>query len=686
MRRATWLGSGVFVAVAFLTPISHATTPAVARGSGAASVNQSGGFQCGSGMSYKMDGGQAKCAVAIVAAPTGAACAPQLNFASGACRFDVPGAPNGGTVSAPNKTGGYTGSVSMTCSSGTWGGTSVTCVPDPCLAFATVSGSCAYSIPGAASGATSSGTNTTPGFTGTASATCTAGAWSVVSATCVPAGPPPCAGTMRSSSGCNFSFPATADGATSTVATFTAGYTGTMSLLCNSGAWVSMGPGTCAPAAPTPCTGTTISSGACVYNVPGAASGATSSGTNTTAGFTGTGTLSCSSGTWSPVSATCVPVPVGTPCTATTTSSGSCSYSIPGTASGSNSSGSNTTGGFTGTATLLCTNGAWSPVSATCTPAAVLPPCAAGPAVYGACSYWMPATPDGSGAAVPTTTLGYTGSMNQLCSSGAWLFGSATCTSATPTPCIATSTNFGSCSYSLPGVADGASAPVLTTTPGFTGGITGTCSGGGWSFSGATCTFVSPTPCAATLKTSGFCSYPVPGAADGASVTTTTTTVGFTGSITGICNSGSWSFGVGGCNPDLPCSTNIQTPTPGSWSCGSAAGSGAPFNIPATWSTGMYTFTMETCSNSPDVGKVMWHNAASVCAPPLGLCAATGGLRVAQRTASCASVASSPDRIFHGVSFGHVVGTVTYFEDICPTSPMFGKPDSSNGSTACTPF
>lgn len=633
-----------------------------------------------------MDGGQAKCAVAIVAAPTGAACAPQMNFASGACRFDVPGAPNTGTVSAPNKTDGYTGSVSMTCANGTWGGTSVTCVPDPCPAFATVSGSCAYSLPGVASGLTSSALNTTAGFTGTASATCTAGAWSVVSATCVPAGPPPCSGTMRSSSGCNFSFPATADGLTRTVGTFTAGYTGTMSLLCNSGAWVSMGPGTCAPGGPSPCMATTISSGACIYNVPGAASGATSSGPNTTAGFTGTGTLSCSSGAWSAIAATCVPVAVGSPCTATTTTSGSCSYSIPGAANGVNSSGDTTTGGFTGTATLLCTNGAWSPVSATCTPAPVGAPCPAGPALYGACSYSMPATPDGSSATALTITVGYTGSISQLCSNGTWVFGSATCTSAAPTPCTATSTTFGACSYSLPGVADGASAPVLTTTPGFTGGITGTCSGGGWSFSGATCTFVAPVPCAATLKTSGFCSYPVPAAADGASVTTTNTTAGFTGSISGICSSGSWSFGVGGCNPDAACTTDIQTPVPGSWSCGGIIGSGAPFHVAPLWWTGMYTMQKETCVNASNVGQVVWNNAAAVCGPPLGFCAATGGLRVERRTASCASISASPDRIFHGVPFGHVIGTATYFEDICPTSSMFGKPDSSNGSTACTPM
>ncbi|MDP2371291.1 hypothetical protein [Rhodoferax sp.] len=416
-----------------LVVLSSTQAPArEARRSGATAVSQSPGFQCGSGMSYKMDGGQAKCAIAIAAAPTGAACAPQVNYASGACRFDVPGAPNGGTVNAPNKTGGYTGVISMTCTNGSWGGTSVTCVPDvpipvPCAATTFSAGSCSYNAPATADGASVTPANSTPGYTGSISALCTSGAWSTSGASCTVVAPPgpPCAASTVYAGACAYSLPATISGNSAGATTSTPGYSGSITGWCTAGAWSTSG-ASCAPTAPpppaSPCPMTVAVSGACSYNVPGTSSGSDSSGFNTTPGYTGTAILSCWNGTWTLGAAACFPIaPPPAPCAGTVMGSGACSYSVPATTSGTAVSIPTSTTGYTGSYSATCSAGAWTGVSITCNPAPP-PACSATTYSSNSCDYPLPATPSGSSVfGVLNVIAGFTGSVDFTCSSGSWI-------------------------------------------------------------------------------------------------------------------------------------------------------------------------------------------------------------------------------------------------------------------------
>jgi len=407
------------VAVAAATLLLASTASAVvttAADMGAAGVGQAPGFNCDPSMSYKMDAGVAKCAIAISATPVGAACAPQANFASGACRYDVPGAPNGGTSNAPNKTAGYTGSVSMTCTNGSWGGTSVTCVPDapvpvPCAATTLFSGSCSYPVPATADGGSLVAANAMPGYTGSTTAQCTTGVWSTSGATCVPVGPPPppppptpCAAQVVFSGACGYALPAKLDGASITVGTATAGYTGSISALCTSGTWSTSG-ATCAPVGPPPppppasCGATTVGSGSCSYNIPGTTSGSNSTGANTAAGFTGSATLHCASGIWSAVGSTCTATAPPSPppaCLAKIHTSGACSYPLPTTASGASIFASNTTPAYTGGVNASCVAGAWSIGAATCGPLPPPPPTSCAPTSTSWSTWYPPTFGDGA--------------------------------------------------------------------------------------------------------------------------------------------------------------------------------------------------------------------------------------------------------------------------------------------------
>lgn len=102
----------------------------------------------------------------------------------------------------------------------------------------------------------------------------------------------------------------------------------------------------------------------------GAASGTLPSGqsetvSNTASGYTGSGTFSCSNGTWSYVSGTCTATATG--CSATTTSWGTgCSGSVAALASGQAETVTNTASGYSGTTVANCNGSSWTYSGSTC--------------------------------------------------------------------------------------------------------------------------------------------------------------------------------------------------------------------------------------------------------------------------------------------------------------------------------
>lgn len=112
------------------------------------------------------------------------ACAA-TNGTSGACSYSFPPTASGSRYTASNTSTGYTGSATAACSSGAWTTTAASCAANTCAPQGVSSGGCSYTLPTTASGSVGSASNVAGGYTGSASATCSAGTWSGVSASCV---------------------------------------------------------------------------------------------------------------------------------------------------------------------------------------------------------------------------------------------------------------------------------------------------------------------------------------------------------------------------------------------------------------------------------------------------------------------------------------------------------------------
>jgi hypothetical protein len=155
-------------------------------------------------------------------------------------------------------------------------------------------------------------------------------------------------------------------GQSRTVADSTPGYTGSITASCSNGA-VSYSGASCVA---DDCAGYVGGFGACSFNIASLASGGSSSSANTTAGYTGSISYSCANGnyTFGDWSQSC-----RANCAATTTSSGSCSYSIPALTSGTNTTVADSTAGYTGSITASCSNGSLAYSGATCVQDLVAP-------------------------------------------------------------------------------------------------------------------------------------------------------------------------------------------------------------------------------------------------------------------------------------------------------------------------
>jgi len=266
----------------------------------------------------------------VVTAPLAAPCTYTGPFSWGACSASGTwNAASGGSATANNSAPGYTGSATYSCSNTIWSGpTSQSCDPLPCSytgPFSWGAGCSASGTWNAASGGSATANNSASGYTGSATYACSKGEWS---------GP--------TSQSCDAVLPSSCS------------YTG----------YLSWGAGCSANGA---------------WN---AVSGGSVTANNSAPGYTGSATYACSNGTWSgptsqscdaaapctngannpPACNTCTAPQIwnGTSCVAAPASCPATTINnctLPSTPSGTNSPGSC---GGGGNCNYSCTNGTWS--------------------------------------------------------------------------------------------------------------------------------------------------------------------------------------------------------------------------------------------------------------------------------------------------------------------------------------
>lgn len=174
-----------------------------------------------------------------------------------------------------------TGNVSLTCTNGLISQSGAACSTTGCGAATLSWGSCTANVGGPQSnGFSTSLTNTAAGYTGTATATCTMGAWGLSGTSCNQNCAAQALNWTVSGQNCSQSVGGAVHGTVSTVTDAVQNSTGSITATCNNGTW-----NTSSPSCATNCTGTawgTVSHGASVtaWNV-GASCGGCASQTRT---------------------------------------------------------------------------------------------------------------------------------------------------------------------------------------------------------------------------------------------------------------------------------------------------------------------------------------------------------------------------------------------------------------------
>ncbi len=347
-----------------------------------------------------------------------------------------------------------------------------------------------------------------------------------------------CAAAALTQGACTFSFPLTTSGSTPSLSTNTAGYSGVAQATCTNGTWGAVA-ATCGP---NPCVATTRTFGVCSFDLPAVSSGAAPSVATTTPGYNGTGQATCTAGDWGSLSATCAP----SGCGGTSSTYGSCSFTIPSLSSGQATIVSTTTPSYSGSETASCVNGslAFSGQSCSFVPPSV--PCAAGNLAWGAgCSAAVGSTSSGTSATITNSAASFTGSATFSCSNGTWAAGATSCNPVPLSPCAAGTVSWsgGACNASITATSSGGSATVGNSAAGYTGSATFGCTNGAWS---------APTSvsCAAncssgTMNWGVGCNSPITGVASGNSRTLTNAAAGYTGGATFACSNGAWGSPTG---------------------------------------------------------------------------------------------------------------------------------------------
>ncbi len=263
---------------------------------------------------------------------------------------DLDGTDHG--LSDGNCTAGYTGNCSYICSNAQWQESSNTCTavpvtPDPESCDAGTVGICTFSSEGNHGDSGVSG-SCTAGYTGSCTGSCSDGSWSVTGNTCtaVPVTPDPESCDAGTVGTCTFSSEGN-HGDSGVSGSCTAGYTGSCTGSCSDGSW-SVTSNTCITE-PTSCNTNPLSN--CTLLATGHNQSATRSCTSGSGSCSGT----CSNGAWTGISNSCT-----SSCDGRTTNN----CDLDGTDHGL--SDGNCTAGYTGNCSYICSNAQWQESSNTC--------------------------------------------------------------------------------------------------------------------------------------------------------------------------------------------------------------------------------------------------------------------------------------------------------------------------------
>jgi len=239
-------------AAALLAPLASAMAGDASSG-GSSNATSGSGFSCSSGMTYKMVNGMASCQSASPTSTTAASCS-STTVTNGSCSYTFPTTTSGSTAVVSNTVSGYSGTGTATCSAGSWSGlSSVSCAANPCSAATHTDGSCSYTSSALSSGSSSTVSNSTSGYTGSSTATCTAGTLSWAGDTCAVVMQPCASASASWGSGCTGTVSAADNGSSVTVTNTTAYYSGSAVYTCSNGSWVGPTSTSCtAPTCPTP--------------------------------------------------------------------------------------------------------------------------------------------------------------------------------------------------------------------------------------------------------------------------------------------------------------------------------------------------------------------------------------------------------------------------------------------------
>lgn len=346
-------------------------------------------------------------------------------------------------------------------------------------------------------GTSASHTNTATNRTGASSFTCNDGVLTqAAGATCVGQCPAPLAAQVWSAHSCTGTPTGSlTDGQTQSVTNTAPGRTGSVTVTCGDGGTLTQSDVVCNP---SNCTGGVHNWGAgCTGSSTTSAHGTTPTVNDslTAGGYTGSIALSCQYGAWSTTSSACYAncavsarswgaPSSGTPCTgnAPLTAHNTVTPIVV----------NNTLANHSGSLELTCNNGSWVTGNASCVyTTSVCPPTAIG---WGSgCSRSIATMNNGdtlNGQA--NTASGYTGSANIACTAGVMsVTGSPTCNANCTAQSINWSTN---CTGSASAMDHGAAAQTVTNTAtGYTGDVNVTCNNGTLSQAGATCSAIAGT-------------------------------------------------------------------------------------------------------------------------------------------------------------------------------------------------
>lgn len=473
-----------------------------------------------------------------------------------------------------------TGNVTVTCTNGSISKSGASCNVSGCGA-ATLSwgGGCSANIGGPESNGFSAGvTNSASGYAGSATATCTAGAWVLSGTSCNAHCTAQAVNWTVSGQTCTQSVGALSHGAGTSITDSVQDSTGGVTVTCNNGALNQSG-ATCVTRCPAGTANWTVSGNNCTGSYPAIAHGGASSSTDSAAPTTGAVNLSCTNGVVGQSGATCLAgCPAGTgnwsvglACTVasgTTWTVGANTCTVPSNVNithGNTGGATDATAPTTGVASWSCNDGtATIQGGATCSVPANCTVAAGTTWTVGANTCSVPSNTNithGSTGNTTDATAPTTGTATWSCNNGTTTIqGGATCN----VPANCTGTPWGTINH-----GNSVTAWNTTASCGGCASQTRTCTNGVLSgtFTATACNNASCSGCPGTMVSGAIapCCHTVPASAHGTVIDAS----GGWDNAGGACGGGN--YGGGG---TITCSNGTWTPAGACWFSG---GDGACF-------------------------------------------------------------------------------------------------------------